>query len=78
MLKLMEGVLAEGIAQGEVRDDIDVPLTAWEIASLGSTLYLALSLGLGDVLTKDKAMQAIDRLLDSIVKPDPEERRPHK
>lgn len=70
MLRLMEGVLAEGIAQGEIREDIDIPLTAWEIASLGSTLYLAVSLGLEDVLTKDKAMQAIDRLLDSIVKED--------
>ncbi|MHB8895641.1 MAG: TetR/AcrR family transcriptional regulator [Candidatus Geothermincolia bacterium] len=70
MLRLVEGVLAEGIAQGEIREDIDVPLTAWEIASLGSTLYLALTLGLEDVLTKDKAMQAIDRLLDSIRKED--------
>lgn len=68
MLRLIEGVIAEGVAHGEIRDDIDIPLTAWEIASLGSTLYLALSLGLEDVLTKEKAMQAIDRLLESIVK----------
>jgi AcrR family transcriptional regulator len=67
ILRLMEGVLFEGVSKGEIRDDVDIPLTAWEIASLGSTLYLALSLGLQDVLTKDKAMQAINRLLDSIV-----------
>jgi AcrR family transcriptional regulator len=78
MLKLVEGVLAEGITQGEIRGDIDVPLTAWEIASLGNTLYLALSLGLQDVLTKEKAMQAIDRLLDSIVTDECRERRTGK
>ncbi len=66
MLRLMEGVLQEGITRGEILEDIDVPLTAWEIASLGSTLYLALSLDLEDVLTRDKAMQAIDKLLESI------------
>jgi AcrR family transcriptional regulator len=67
ILRLMEGVLFEGVSKGEIREDVDIPLTAWEIASLGSTLYLALSLGLEDVLTKEKAMQAINRLLDSIV-----------
>ncbi|HEY5527236.1 MAG TPA: TetR/AcrR family transcriptional regulator [Candidatus Anoxymicrobiaceae bacterium] len=78
MLKLVEGVLAEGISQGEIREDIDVSLTAWEIASLGNTLYLALTLGLENELTKDKAMQAIDRLLDSIVTDDYRERRAGK
>jgi len=78
MLKLVEGVLAEGISQGEIREDIDVSLTAWEIASLGNTLYLALTLGLENELTKDKAMQAIERLLDSIVTDDYRERRAGK
>ncbi len=75
LLRLMEGVLAEGITKGEIREDVDVQLTAWEIASLGSTLYIAFSLGMQDVLPKEKALRAVDRLLDSIVTNDNDERR---
>lgn len=78
LLRLVEGVLAEGIAQGEIRPDLDVTLTAWEIASLGSALYLAFTLGFEDVLTKDKALIAVDRLLDSIVTDEYQERRTGK
>ena len=69
LLAVIEAVLADGVAQGALRKDLDVQLAAWEIFSLGVTLYFASTLGFEDVLTKDKALAAVERLLDAIKKP---------
>jgi AcrR family transcriptional regulator len=73
LLTVIEAVLQDGVEQGALRKDLDVSLAAWEILSLGITLYFASTLGLEDVLTKDKALTAVERLLDSI-KNKPKER----
>ena len=75
LLKVVETVLREGVAEGALRKDMDVSLAAWEIVSLGITLYFASTLQLEDVLTKDKALAAVNRLLDSIATVDGKEGR---
>lgn len=69
LLAVVEGFLAEGVRQGLLRRDLDVSISAWEIASLGVTLYFASSLGFENVLTKKKALTAVDRLLETMVTP---------
>jgi len=73
LLSVIEAVLADGVEQGALRKDLDESLAAWEILSLGVTLYIASTLGFEDVLTKEKALTAVERLLDSI-KTKPKER----
>jgi AcrR family transcriptional regulator len=70
LLGVVETVLVEGVDQGAFRADLDTSLAAWEIVSLGIALYLASILGLGDVLPKDKALTAVERLLASITAED--------
>lgn len=78
LLSVVELVLQDGVDQGAFRADLDVSLAAWEIVSLGIALYLASILDLGDVLPKEKAMTAVDRLLASITAEDRKERRKAK
>ena len=66
LLGVIQGVLDEGVRQGAFKGDLDLALVAWEIMSLGVTLHLASLLGLDDILTREKAMAAVDRLLASI------------
>jgi TetR/AcrR family transcriptional regulator len=66
LLAVIEAVLIDGVDRGALREDLDVSLAAWEILSLGVTLYFASTLGLEDVLTKEKALAAVERLLESI------------
>lgn len=66
LLGVVEIVLQQGVDKGALRQDIDVSLVAWEIVSLGITLYFASILDFKDVLTKDKALAAVERLLASI------------
>jgi AcrR family transcriptional regulator len=75
MLAIVESLVAEGIRQGTLRKDLDPSLGAWEIVSLGVTLYFASSLGFEDMLTKEKALAAVDRLFDSMLAPEIKERR---
>ena len=75
LLSVVELVLQDGVDQGAFRADLDVSLAAWEIVSLGIALYLASILDLGDVLPKEKAMTAVDRLLASITAEERKERR---
>jgi AcrR family transcriptional regulator len=63
---IMEQLLREGIRNGDVLPDIDVELTAWKIMSLGITLNFAAMLGLNHVLTEDRALSAVDQLLEEI------------
>lgn len=69
LLAVIEAVLIDGVDRGALREDLDVSLAAWEILSLGVTLYFASTLGLEDVLTKEKALTAVERLLESIETP---------
>ncbi len=63
---MMEQVLRAGMEAGDVRPDIDVELTAWKIMSLGITLNFAAMLGLNHVLTEERALSAVDELLEEI------------
>ncbi len=65
-LGMMEQVLRSGMEDGDVKPDIDVELTAWKIMSLGITLNFAAMLGLSHVLTEDRALSAVDELLEDI------------
>lgn len=67
LLHAVEAVIAEGIDQGTFRPDTDLSIVAWEIVSLGITLYMASILDFKDVLTKEKALAAVDTLLADIV-----------
>jgi AcrR family transcriptional regulator len=66
-LAIVEEMLEQGIRQGELRPDIDVALTAWKVVSLGITLNFAAMLGLSHVLTEERALSAVDQLLEEIV-----------
>lgn len=65
-LGIMEQMLRGGIRAGDVKAGIDVELTAWKIMSLGITLNFAAMLGLSHVLTEDRALSAVDELLEDI------------
>lgn len=75
LLGIIEAVLAGGVESGSLRAGLDVPLAAWEIFSLGITLHFASILGFSEVLTREKALAAVDRLLDSMVNDTTDERR---
>ncbi len=66
-LAIVEEMLHEGVKQGELRPDIDMALTAWKVVSLGITLNFAAMLGLSHVLTEERALSAVDQLLQDIV-----------
>ncbi len=65
LLEVVEAVLRHGVERGGLRADLDVTLAAWEIVSLGVGLYFASVLGFEDVLTKDRALAAVETLLGS-------------
>jgi hypothetical protein len=56
-----------GKRQGTVRKDLDTMVVAWQILSLGITLVFAALMGLEDVLTRDKALLAVEEILENIV-----------
>ncbi len=65
-LKLLEYHFEEGIKQGVFREDIDLQLTAWESFSLGFTLSFVSLMGLQEMLPQEKALHAIDNVIDRI------------
>ena len=65
-LKLLEYHFEEGVRQGTFREDIDLQLTAWESFSLGFTLSFVSLMGLQEMLPQDKALHAIDNVIDRI------------
>ncbi len=56
-----------GKQEGSVREDLNTVVAAWQILSLAVTLVHAALMGLGDVLTRDKALLAVREMLKSIV-----------
>ncbi|PKL38293.1 MAG: hypothetical protein CVV44_10405 [Spirochaetae bacterium HGW-Spirochaetae-1] len=66
IINLAQALLGEGARQGVLKNDMDVSLKAWEMFSLAFTLSFASLLGLENVLTRDKAMAAIENFIGSI------------
>ncbi|MGQ9536575.1 MAG: TetR/AcrR family transcriptional regulator [Actinomycetota bacterium] len=56
-----------GKEEGSIREDLNTVVAAWQILSLAVTLVHAALMGLGDVLTRDKALLAVREMLKSIV-----------
>ncbi len=67
-LDFFQNLLDEGIRQETVRPDIDRELIAWELFSLGFTLAFVASMGLHTILSEDKALRAVDDLIERIRK----------
>jgi len=66
IINLAQALLGEGARQGVLKNDMDVSLKAWEMFSLAFTLSFASLMGLENVLTRDKAMAAIENFIGSI------------
>ncbi len=56
-----------GKHEGSVRKDLDTVVAAWQIMSLAIALVHAALIGLGDVLTREKALLAVRELLENIM-----------
>ena len=65
--RVLADMFEKGKAQGSVRKDLDTMVAAWQILSLGITLVFAALMGLEDVLTRDKALLAVEEVLEKIV-----------
>lgn len=72
LLEVVAAVLRRGVERGAFRGDLDVALAAWEVVSLGVGLYFASVLGFEELLTKDKALTAVERLFASFTSVDTE------
>jgi len=77
-IKLIEHHLEEGIKQGIFREDIDLQLTAWESFSLGFTLSFANLMGLQEMLPKEKALRAVENIIDRLSTKKSRARQHHK
>jgi len=66
MLMILEDLLAQGIANGQFRPDIDKTRIAWEIFAFGFTLHFVNLLGFEKHLTKKRALKSLDEILDKI------------
>jgi AcrR family transcriptional regulator len=66
-ISVLSGMFEDGKEQGSVRKDLDNTVAAWQILSLGITLVFAALTGLGEVLTRDKALLAVKEVLENIV-----------
>jgi len=65
--RFISAMFESGKRQGTVRKDLDTMVAAWQILSLGITLVFAALMGLEDVLTRDKALLAVEEILDKVV-----------
>ena len=65
--RLISEMFESGKRQGTVRKDLDTMVVSWQILSLGITLVFAALMGLEDVLTRDKALLAVEEILENIV-----------
>lgn len=63
----LSAMFEAGKSEGTVRKDLDTTVAAWQILSLGITLVFAYLIGLSDVLTRDKALLAVEEILENIV-----------
>ena len=65
--RLISGMFESGKRQGSVREGLDTTVAAWQVLSLGITLVFAALMGLEEVLTRDKALLAVEEILENIV-----------
>lgn len=56
-----------GKQEGSVRQDLDTVVASWQIMSLAIALVHAALVGLGEVLTREKALLAVREILENIV-----------
>jgi len=68
IIALVEGLIMDGLENGLFQQGIDVTVTAWEIFSHGLTLNFASILGFNNILTQDRAMAAVESILNNIKK----------
>jgi TetR/AcrR family transcriptional regulator len=64
---IMSTMFDEAKQAGLVRQDLETTVAAWQILALGITLVFASLVGLGDFLTRDKALLAVREVLEKIV-----------
>lgn len=64
---LMSAMFEEAKKDGSVREDLDSTVAAWHILALGITLVFVSLVGLGPVLTREKALLAVREVLENIV-----------
>ncbi len=67
IIHYLESIIEKGINEGSIKADIDVSLTAWEIFALGFTMHYASLIGLNSFLDKDRAMSALETIIQGII-----------
>jgi len=72
---IMSAMFEEGKKQGYVKEDLDSTLAAWHVLALGITLVFASVMGLGSILTKEKALLAVRDILENIASNDQERKK---
>jgi AcrR family transcriptional regulator len=68
IIGMCRALLDEGVCQGTFKKEIDIDTKAWEIFSHGFTLNFASLLGFSSQLTKKRAMNIIDSILEQLKK----------
>lgn len=68
-LNMIEGLIRGGIEHGDFRDDIDIKVVAWMIASLGLGLQIGVKLEMPQFLDKEQALSAVKVALLAIKNP---------
>jgi len=63
---MIEALIRGGIEHGDFRDDIDITVVAWMIASLGLGLQIGVKLEMPKFLTKEQALSAVEVTLRAI------------
>lgn len=67
LVAVVEAVIIGGILEGVLKPDIDVSGVAWEIMSLGLTMYVISVLDLEHMVPKSQSMSSLERLLGTII-----------
>lgn len=65
---MIEEAVKEGIREGHFKEDLDVTVVAWEIASLGIALNIGIMLEMPNFLSLEQALSAVDNILLTIKK----------
>jgi len=65
---MIEDAVKEGIRGGQFKEDLDVTVVAWEIASLGIALNIGIMLEMPNFLSMEQALGAVETILQTIKK----------
>jgi len=65
---MIEEAVRQGIREGLFKDDLDVTVVAWEIASLGIALNIGIMVEMPNFLSMEQALSAVERILQTIKK----------